>query len=246
MPSARAASSSSRIARSTRPHGVLWTESARNIRSDRRPRPDDEEEREAASGPSVQPRSGDPALDRVRDASPSRRRSRTVALVAAGQARARSARRGGSSPRRRSSRSRSSRRAGAATAGRRCRPKPIVIEDRDRQREPEREAVVDDQDRHRVGADRHEAGLAEVDDPGEADVELQAQREDRVDAGEDPDADPEADVGERIEGDRERQGWRVDSSRSRPSSPCRRCPAAGRSGRGSGRRSRPPSSTARR
>ena len=42
------------------------------------------------------------------------------------------------------------------------------------------------QDRHRVGADRHEADLAEVLDPGEADVELQAEGEDRVDPGDVP------------------------------------------------------------
>ena len=54
------------------------------------------------------------------------------------------------------------------------------------------------------------AGLAEVDDPGEADVELQAEGEDRVGAGDDADAGPEADVGERLEGDA--RGLRVHAS----------------------------------
>ena len=50
-----------------------------------------------------------------------------------------------------------------------------------------------DQDRHRVRADRHEAGLAEVED-GEAHVHLEAEREDQVGAGEDAHAGPEAEV----------------------------------------------------
>jgi hypothetical protein len=62
--------------------------------------------------------------------------------------------------------------------------------------EPGRPPIREDEDRHRVGADRHETGLAEVDDPGEPDVELQAEGEDAVDPGDDPDAQPEVDMTE--------------------------------------------------
>ena len=47
---------------------------------------------------------------------------------------------------------------------------------------------------HRVRADGHETGLAEVDDAGVADVELEPQREQHVGARQDPDARPEAEV----------------------------------------------------
>jgi hypothetical protein len=77
--------------------------------------------------------------------------------------------------------------------------------DRGRQREPERPLRLHGQDHHRVGADRHEADLAEVDDPGVADVELQPEREDRVDAGEHADARPEAGRRQEVESDRERE-----------------------------------------
>ena len=89
-------------------------------------------------------------------------------------------------------------------------PKRDRDQDRDREDEPEVHPLLGGQDRHRVGADRHEPGLAEVLDPGEADVELQPEREDRVDAGEDADAGPEVDVGERLERDPERDRERVD------------------------------------
>ena len=96
---------------------------------------------------------------------------------------------------------------------------------RDRQRQPEREAGLDDENRHGVGADRHEPCLPEVDDAREADVQLQAEREQRVDAGQDADARPELDRGERLERDRkgERHGGR---SRAISSWLARRCPAA--------------------
>ena len=87
--------------------------------------------------------------------------------------------------------------------------------------------AFDDEDRHRVGADRHEPGLAEVDDAGEADVELQPERDQGVDAGEHADAGPEADVGEEVEGDRDGAGSAV----AQIALARRRCPAAGRSGR---------------
>ena len=54
-----------------------------------------------------------------------------------------------------------------------------------------REARLEDQDRHRVGPNGHERRLAEVDDPGEADVELKAKRDERVGARDHADADPE-------------------------------------------------------
>ena len=48
-----------------------------------------------------------------------------------------------------------------------------------------------------IGADRHEAGLAEIEQAGEADIELQAEHEYAVDACQHADADPEIDAHER-------------------------------------------------
>ena len=92
----------------------------------------------------------------------------------------------------RSWRSRSSRRAGAATAARRAARRPS---------RPASTSGSESQNENPVRGPGSpscsapiamNAGLAEVDDPGEADVELQPERDERVDAGDDADADPEA------------------------------------------------------
>src|SRR5207253_204873 len=87
-----------------------------------------------------------------------------------------------------------------------------------RQRQPEGPVRLQHQDRHRVRAHAHEPDLAEVDDAGEADVELEPEREDPVEAGEHADADPEFRLPEGAEADRG-QGHMV---RARPKMPCGR------------------------
>ena len=69
-----------------------------------------------------------------------------------------------------------------------------------------------DQQAHRVGADQHEAGLAEIEHAGETDVELKAEREDAVDSGDDRDPDPEIEV--------ELDERRKSQLRLRPRMPC--------------------------
>ena len=83
--------------------------------------------------------------------------------------------------------------------------------DRERRREPGAPALLHDEDRHRVGADRHERDLAEVEQPGEAELQLQPQREDRVDPGDDADERPEVAARER-----------AHTTLARPKSPCGR------------------------
>src|SRR5581483_3332934 len=63
--------------------------------------------------------------------------------------------------------------------------------DAERRGEPRAPTFLHDEDRHRVRADRHERDLAEVQQPGEAELHLQAERENRVDAGDDADEGPE-------------------------------------------------------
>ena len=62
---------------------------------------------------------------------------------------------------------------------------------------PERPAGIDHQHPHGIGADAHEARLAEIEQAGEADIDLQAEHEDAVDAGDHPHAQPEIDAHER-------------------------------------------------
>ena len=57
--------------------------------------------------------------------------------------------------------------------------------------EPHRHPLLHGEDRHRVRADRHEPDLPEVEQAGEAELDLQTEREQRVDAGHDADEGPE-------------------------------------------------------
>ena len=77
--------------------------------------------------------------------------------------------------------------------------------------EPRAPALLHDEDRHRVGADRHEGDLAEVQQAREAELELQPEREDRVDPGDHADERPEAAARER-----------VHTTLARPKRPCGR------------------------
>ena len=71
-------------------------------------------------------------------------------------------------------------------------------EDRRRNCKTHRPLEVDDKQRHRVGADGHEAGLPEVQQSGEAGIQLQAERRDAVDARDHRHADPEVEAHSRV------------------------------------------------
>ena len=54
----------------------------------------------------------------------------------------------------------------------------------------------DDEDRHCIGADAHEGDMSEIGEAANAELQLQAQCEDRIDAGDYPDESPELDIEE--------------------------------------------------
>ena len=63
--------------------------------------------------------------------------------------------------------------------------------------EPHRHPLLHGEDRHRVRADRHESDLPEVEQAGEAELDLEAEREERVDPRDDADEGPEVDAEDR-------------------------------------------------
>ena len=83
--------------------------------------------------------------------------------------------------------------------------------DSERGREPHAPALLHDEDRHRVRADRHEGDLAKVEQSREPKLHLKPESEDRVDPGDDPDERPEAAAAED-----------VHATRAWPKSPCGR------------------------
>ena len=183
LPSARAASSSSRIARSTRPQGVFWVQPQGDGDDQHRDDPDDEQQRAQRLGV---------ASSRGPGASPSIV-SETSIQVSSKHLKSSLQKKPWLPP----VRPRAFWRDEADDLGAGDRRDREVVGAQAQRRQPDEQAearsrsgsraaararttmpAVDGQDRHRVGADRHEPGLAEVDDPGEADVELQAERED--------------------------------------------------------------------
>ena len=83
--------------------------------------------------------------------------------------------------------------------------------DRQERGGPQRQVALDHQDRHRVRGDRHERRVAEIQQARVAELQLQAQGEDRVDPCLDPDERPEGGVEELRH-----------SSRAFPNRPCGR------------------------
>ncbi len=63
--------------------------------------------------------------------------------------------------------------------------------DAERGCDPHREIKLHDGDRHRIGRDRHEGAVAEVGQTRDAELNQEAPREDRVDAGRREDEEPE-------------------------------------------------------